>query len=157
MYVVAKNVFRFRHRFEHVPQLDRLDQSRLRLPREFRRRLAFRFRRHNQLWRRLNPNQRLLCYLRRTTETNFTFPSILSLAARRKGIARSAALHLDCARSAEGRSLSVAFEELLLFRSERTRSTLDREVAQRLRDSRFHPFQLLLRHRVSLGFFDEVI
>jgi hypothetical protein len=36
-----------------------------------------------------------------------TEPSILSLAARRKGIARCAALHLDCARSADGRSLSV--------------------------------------------------
>ena len=40
--------------------------------------------------------------------------TILSLAARRKGIARCAALHLDCARSAKGRSVSVAFEELLL-------------------------------------------
>ena len=40
-------------------------------------------------------------------------PSILSLAPRRKGIARCAVLHLDCARSAEGRSLSVAFEEQL--------------------------------------------
>ena len=33
--------------------------------------------------------------------------SILSLAARRKGIARFAALHLDCARFADGMSLSV--------------------------------------------------
>ena len=40
--------------------------------------------------------------------------SILSLAVRRKGIARYAVLHLDCARSAKGRSLSVAFEELSL-------------------------------------------
>ena len=50
------------------------------------------------------------------SETTCTaeFP-ILSLAARRKGIARCAALHLDCARSADGRSVSVAFEEQLLI------------------------------------------
>jgi hypothetical protein len=41
--------------------------------------------------------------------------SILSLAVRRKGIARWAALHLDCAHFADGRSVSVAFEEQLLI------------------------------------------
>jgi hypothetical protein len=42
------------------------------------------------------------------------FP-IISLAARRKGIAHCAALHLDCARFTDGRSVSVAFEEQLLI------------------------------------------
>jgi hypothetical protein len=37
--------------------------------------------------------------------------SILPLAARRKGIARSTALHLDCARSAWSGSLSVRVGE----------------------------------------------
>jgi hypothetical protein len=38
---------------------------------------------------------------------------ILSLAARRKGIARFAALHLDCARSAEGGAYRFALEKQL--------------------------------------------
>jgi hypothetical protein len=42
---------------------------------------------------------------------------ILSLAARRKGIARSAVLHLDCARSAEGGHYRFALEKQLLFLS----------------------------------------
>ena len=94
---------------------------------------------------------------KQTTETNFTGPSSLSLAARRKGIARCAALHLDCARSAEGRSLSVAFEELLLVRKRDERSARKRDVAQRLCDSRFHSFQFFLRHGVSLCFLDQVV
>jgi hypothetical protein len=49
-----------------------------------------------------------------TTETNFTGPSSLSLAARRKGIARFAALHLDCARSAERGAYRFALEKQLL-------------------------------------------
>jgi hypothetical protein len=36
---------------------------------------------------------------------------ILSLAVRRKGIARCAALHLDCARFADGRHVSVCVGE----------------------------------------------
>jgi hypothetical protein len=38
---------------------------------------------------------------------NITEPPILSLAARRKGIARCAALHLDCARSPLNWSVSI--------------------------------------------------
>ena len=83
--------------------------------------------------------------------------SILSLAARRKGIARCAALHLDCARSANGRSLSVAFEELLLVPKQADVSARKRDVAQRLCDSRFHSFQLFLWHRVSLCFLDQMV
>jgi hypothetical protein len=41
---------------------------------------------------------------------------ILPLAARRKGIARFVALHLDCARSAEGGAYRFALEKQLLFR-----------------------------------------
>lgn len=41
--------------------------------------------------------------------------SILSLAARRKGIARFAVLHLDCARFANGRSLSVRVREAIVW------------------------------------------
>jgi hypothetical protein len=40
---------------------------------------------------------------------------ILSLAARRKGIARFAVLHLDCARSAEGGPYRFALEKQLRF------------------------------------------
>jgi len=40
---------------------------------------------------------------------------ILSLAVRRKGIARCAALHLDCARFANGRSLSVRVGEAIVW------------------------------------------
>ena len=43
--------------------------------------------------------------------------SILSLAARRKGIARFAALHLDCARFAEAGAYRFALEKQLLFRA----------------------------------------
>ncbi len=38
-----------------------------------------------------------------------------------------------------------------------TRSARKRDVAQRLCDSRFHSFQLFLRHRLSFCFFDQVI
>ena len=82
---------------------------------------------------------------------------ILSLAARCKGIARCAALHLDCARSAEGEVVIGCVRGAIALPEWEDASTLDREVAQRFRDSRFHAFQLLLRHRVSLGFFNEVI
>ncbi|MDQ1422065.1 MAG: hypothetical protein QOJ52_4027 [Acidimicrobiaceae bacterium] len=60
---------------------------------------------------------------------------ILSLAARRKGIARCAALHLDCARSAQRWCVSVALEEQLLrYRTAiRAPSARERNAAQLLR------------------------
>ena len=54
---------------------------------------------------------------KQTTETNFTGPSILSLAARRKGIARYAALHLDCARSAWGGRYRLRSRSYCSFRN----------------------------------------
>ena len=85
-----------------------------------------------------------------------TEPSILSLAARRQGIARYAALHLDCARSAEGGAYRFALEKQLPS-EQSSASPRERNASKLLCDIRFDSFEFFGRDRPSLFFFDQVI
>ena len=82
---------------------------------------------------------------------------ILSLAVRRKGIARCTALHLDCARSAWSGSLSVRVGEavnvsLIIVHA----LSCERNSPKFLRDIRFDSFEFFLRHWPSFPFFNEM-
>jgi hypothetical protein len=84
--------------------------------------------------------------------------SIVPLAVRRKGIARSAVLHLDCARSAWSGSLSVrvggsSCSVLIIAQG----SPGERNSSKLLRDTRFDSFEFFLRHWSACPSLNEMI
>src|SRR6266513_1882053 len=81
---------------------------------------------------------------------------ILALAARRKGIARCAALHLDCARSVRRGAYRFAFKRNCMPRHLRA-SWRKRDSPQLLHDAGFHSFEFLLWNRPAFCFFNQVV